>query len=210
MPSSPDRPVHVTKLRGRRATDRLDPTSSYLNNQLLIAMPTLQDPNFAQTVTLVCEHSDRGALGIILNRPLSMTLAEVLEQLSLPTTANGARTATVLRGGPVQTDRGFVLHRPLKDFDSTLHVSDTLHVTTSRDVLAALAKGEGPEQAVVALGYAGWEAGQLEEEIRQNAWLNVPVDDRLVFDLPFEDRWHAAGRLLGIELSRLAPTAGRA
>ena len=116
----------------------------------------------------------------------------------------------MLRGGPVQTDRGFVLHRPLRDFESTLRISDTLHVTTSRDVLIAMSAGEGPSQAVVALGYAGWEAGQLEAEIRENAWLTTPVDDRLVFDIPFAERWHAAARLLGIELSRLAPTAGRA
>jgi putative transcriptional regulator len=183
---------------------------SYLGNQLLVAMPTLQDANFAQTVTLLCEHSERGALGIVLNRPLKMTLVEVLEHLNLPSALSGNTSQIVLRGGPVQTDRGFVLHRPMRDFESTLHISDTLHVTTSRDVLVALAAGEGPKEAVVALGYAGWEAGQLEAEIRQNAWLTAPVDDRLVFEVPHAERWHAAAALLGIELSRLAPTAGRA
>ncbi len=183
---------------------------SYLGNQLLVAMPTLQDANFAQTVTLLCEHSERGALGIVLNRPLKMTLIEVLEHLNLPSDLPGSTSQIVLRGGPVQTDRGFVLHRPMHDFESTLHISDTLHVTTSRDVLVALAAGNGPKEAVVALGYAGWEAGQLEEEIRQNAWLTAPVDDRLVFEVPHAERWHAAAALLGIELSRLAPTAGRA
>jgi len=183
----------------------------YLNNQLLVAMPSLADPNFSQSVTLICEHTDRGALGIVINRPLDMKMSDVLEQLSLSTDDARLREKPVLRGGPVQRDRGFVLHRPFaRDWDSTLAVSETLHVTTSRDVLAAMARGEGPSQAVVALGYAGWDAGQLEEEVLQNAWLTVPCDDALVFDLPFEQRWHAAARLLGVELSRISPQAGRA
>jgi putative transcriptional regulator len=210
MPQKRQRPVHVTRLRGRRASDKLDPTATYLGNQLLVAMPSLKDSQFAGTVTLLCEHSERGALGIVLNQPLKMNLAELLAHLKLPPSAPGALEQPVLRGGPVQTDRGFVLHRPLRDFESTLRISDTLHVTTSRDVLVAMAAGEGPSQAVVALGYAGWEAGQLEAEIRENAWLTAPVDDRLVFDIPFAERWQAAAGLLGIELSRLAPTAGRA
>lgn len=184
---------------------------SYLANQLLIAMPSLADPNFAQTVTLVCEHSERGALGIVLNRPLNMTLGEVFDQLSLPPGAAALRSLPVLRGGPVQPDRGFVLHRPgERSWDSTLEVSGQLHVTTSRDVLEAMAGGEGPGQVAMALGYAGWEAGQLDEEVRQNAWLTAPCDERLVFDLPFEQRWSAAAKLLGVDLSRLSHVAGRA
>lgn len=184
---------------------------AYLNNQLLVAMPSLADPNFSQSVTLVCEHTDRGALGIVINRPLEMKMSEVLEQLALTSDDLRLRDMPVLRGGPVQNDRGFVLHRPcLQDWDSTLPVSDTLHVTTSRDVLAAMARGKGPAQAVVALGYAGWDAGQLEEEMLQNAWLTVPCDESLIFDLPFEQRWHAAARLLGVELSRISLQAGRA
>ena len=184
---------------------------AYLNNQLLVAMPTLADPNFSQSVTLICEHTDRGALGIVINRPLEMKMSEVLEQLALTTEDPGLRAMPVLRGGPVQLDRGFVLHRPCpRDWDSTLPVSDALHVTTSRDVLAAMARGEGPAQAVVALGYAGWDAGQLEVEVLQNAWLTVPCDESLIFDLPFEQRWHAAARLVGVELSRISHQAGRA
>jgi putative transcriptional regulator len=184
---------------------------AYLNNQLLVAMPSLADPNFSQSVTLVCEHTDRGALGIMINRPLEMKMSEVLEQLALTSDDLRLRDMPVLRGGPVQNDRGFVLHRPCpQGWDSTLPVSDTLHVTTSRDVLAAMARGEGPAQAVVALGYAGWDAGQLEEEVLQNAWLTVPCDESLIFDLPFEQRWHAAARLLGVELSRISLQAGRA
>jgi putative transcriptional regulator len=116
----------------------------------------------------------------------------------------------VLRGGPMQTDRGFVVHRAFGQWDSTLEVSDTIHVTTSRDILAAMARGEGPSQAVVALGYAGWDGGQLEDEIRANAWLSAPADSHLIFDMPFESRWQAAGRLLGIELSLISPISGNA
>jgi putative transcriptional regulator len=184
---------------------------SYLNNQLLVAMPALADPNFSHSVTLVCEHNERGALGIVINRPLEMKMSEVLEQLALATENAKLRDMPVLAGGPVQRDRGFVLHRPgPQAWESTMPVSDTLHVTTSRDVLAAMAQGTGPKQAVMALGYAGWEAGQLDEEVLQNAWLTVPCDDALIFELPYEQRWHAAARLLGVELSRISTQAGRA
>jgi putative transcriptional regulator len=186
-------------------------TGEYLGNQLLVAMPSLADPNFSHSVTLICEHNERGALGLVINRPLEMRMSEVLDQLSLPTEDARLRGMPVLAGGPVQRDRGFVLHRPgPQRWESTMQVSDTLHVTTSRDVLAAMAKGEGPGQAAIALGYAGWEAGQLDEELLQNAWLTVPCDDALIFELPFEQRWHAAARLLGVELSRISTQAGRA
>ena len=183
----------------------------WLTNQLLVAMPSLADPNFSHSVTLVCEHSDRGALGIVVNRPLEMKMSEVLEQLSLASDDTRLLGMPVLGGGPVQKDRGFVLHRPgSQAFESTMPVSDTLHVTTSRDVLASMARGDGPSPAVIALGYAGWEAGQLEEEVLQNAWLTVPCDDALIFELPYEQRWHASARLLGVELSRISTQAGRA
>lgn len=138
-------------------------TAPFLNNQFLIAMPGLDDPNFAQTVTLVCEHSARGALGIIINRPLTMDLGEVFEQLGLDASQSHVSRQNVLFGGPVQQDRGFVLHSASAGFESTLPVSDKLHLTTSRDILEALAGGLGPERAIIALGYAGWEAGQLED-----------------------------------------------
>ncbi|MGB5102150.1 MAG: YqgE/AlgH family protein [Steroidobacteraceae bacterium] len=184
--------------------------ATYLTNQFLIAMPGMEDPNFAQTVTLVCEHSPRGALGIVVNKPLSMTLAEVFAQLGLDASQSSVAQDPVLHGGPVQTDRGFVLHSPDKEFDSTLAVSERLHLTTSRDVLDALASGEGPEKVLVALGYAGWDAGQLEEEMARNAWLTVPVDERLLFDVAIEDRWQAAARLLGVNLMTLSSDAGHA
>jgi putative transcriptional regulator len=182
----------------------------YLTNQLLIAMPSMGDPNFAQTVALVCDHSSQGALGLILNKPLPMRMAEVFEQLEISIDDGPLSGRKVLRGGPMQTDRGFVVHPAWGEWDSTLKVSDTLHVTTSRDILAAMARGEGPGDAVVALGYAGWDGGQLEEEIRANAWLSAPVDSAIIFELPFESRWHAAGRLLGVELDRISTLYGNA
>src|ERR1019366_2282276 len=184
--------------------------SGYLTNQLLIAMPAMDDPNFAQTVAMVCEHSAQGALGLILNKPLPMRMGEIFEQLEIAIKEGPLSERQVLRGGPMQPDRGFVVHRAGGEWDSTMKVSDTIHVTASRDILAAMARGQGPEEAVVALGYAGWGGGQLEEEIRANAWLSVPVESGIIFHLPFEYRWHAAGRLLGVELSRISPISGNA
>jgi putative transcriptional regulator len=184
--------------------------SGYLTNQLLIAMPAMNDPNFSQSVALICDHSSKGALGLIVNKPLPMRMGEIFEQLEIEISPSPLRERPVLRGGPMQTDRGFVVHRAGGDWDSTLKVSDLIHVTTSRDILAAMARGEGPGEAVVALGYTGWDGGQLEDEIRANVWLNAPVDPGLIFDLPFESRWEAAGRLLGVELARISPISGNA
>ena len=184
--------------------------SGYLTNQLLIAMPYMGDPNFSQSVVLVCDHSSRGALALILNKPLPMRMGEIFDQLEIKLGKGALWERQVLRGGPMQTDRGFVVHRAFGKWDSTLIVSDSLHVTTSRDILAAMARGEGPDEAMVALGYAGWDGGQLEEEIRANVWLSAPVDPGLIFELPFESRWQAAGRLLGVELSRVSPIGGNA
>jgi putative transcriptional regulator len=181
-----------------------------LTNHLLIAMPSLSDPNFSQTVALICEHTEKGALGIVLNKPLNMRLSDVLSQMKLEPQTEYIGAQPVLRGGPVHTDRGFVLHRPGGKWDHTHKVSDTIQVTTSRDVLAAMARGEGPSDAFIALGYANWDSGQLEREMRENAWLTLPVDARLVFDLPFEDRWAGAWRLLGIQPERMSPVAGHA
>lgn len=184
--------------------------ADYLTNQFLIAMPGMDDPNFAQTVTLVCEHSDRGALGIVINKTLPMTLGEVFEQLGLDGSRSKVAAQPVLRGGPVQTERGFVLHSPGGQWESSLPFSERMHLTTSRDILDALAAGEGPESAVIALGYAGWDAGQLEEEMARNAWLTVDADERLLFATPVEQRWHAAARLLGVDLLTLSSDAGHA
>ena len=184
--------------------------TSSLANQLLIAMPSLGDSHFSQTVALVCEHSDRGALGIVLNKPLGMKLGDVMAQMKLETADIGITEQPVLRGGPVHTDRGFVLHRPGGEWDSTHRISDHIQVTTSRDVLAAIARGTGPQDAFVALGYAGWTAGQLEEEMKSNSWLSTPADSRIIFDTPVELRWQAAARLIGVDLSLLSGDAGHA
>ncbi|HEY3785554.1 MAG TPA: YqgE/AlgH family protein [Steroidobacteraceae bacterium] len=190
--------------------DRSEGPVSSLTNQLLIAMPSLLDPNFSQTVALICEHTDKGALGIVLNKPLPMRLSDVLTQMKLEPSTEAIAAQAVLRGGPVQSDRGFVLHRPGGQWDHTIKVSDNIQVTTSRDILAAMARGEGPLDAFIALGYAGWESGQLEREMRENAWLSMPVDARVVFELPFEERWLGAWRLMGIDVDRLSLVAGHA
>jgi putative transcriptional regulator len=185
-------------------------TPHYLSNQLLIAMPTLADSHFAQTVTLICKHNAEGALGIIINRPMQMRLAEVLEQLDLSAQDQLIREQTILRGGPVQTERGFVIHRAGPLWNATMVVSDQIHVTTSRDVLEAIVEGRGPTPLTMALGYAGWDAGQLEAEMAQNAWLTVPLEEHILFDTPFEQRWHAAAQLLGVNLNTLSTLAGHA
>ena len=182
----------------------------YLTNQFLIAMPAMTDTNFAQTVTYIWEHNADGALGIIINRPLQMKLADVFEQLKLTTASDDIGQQSVLQGGPVQTDRGFVLHQIGGTWEHTRQVSSRIQVTTSPDILRAMAQGTGPDTAIVALGYAGWSAGQLEAELAQNAWLTVPADERILFDTPYEERWHAAARLIGVDLSMLSSTAGHA
>jgi putative transcriptional regulator len=182
----------------------------YLTNQFLIAMPALTEGTFAQTVTYICEHNEAGALGLVINRPMKMTLAEVFEQLNMPQPPQALAHQQVLQGGPVQTDRGFVVHSAGKQWDATLSVSERIHVTTSRDILEALSRGEGPDVAFIALGYAGWDAGQLEAEVANNAWLTAPFDERLLFETPFDQRWHAAARLLGVDLATISSQSGRA
>ena len=182
-----------------------------MTNHFLIAMPGLQDPNFARTVTYVCEHTDQGAMGIVINRPLDVTLGELLTQLDIPTLHAGVRETPVYQGGPVQTDRGFVIHTAGPVFDSTLTVTPDISVTTSRDVLEAIASGEGPEQTLIALGYAGWGGGQLEQEMSANAWLNGPASNDILFRLPPSARWMAAAQLLGVvDLNLLSGEVGHA
>ncbi len=184
---------------------------TYLTNQFLIAMPSLADPNFSRTVTYVCSHDDSGALGIIINRPLELTLGELLEhiQLALPR-APTLRDRAVFSGGPVQPQQGFVLHSPLGAWDSTLQVSAELGLTTSSDILQALEEDAAPERLLVALGYAGWGPGQLEQEMVDNAWLSGPADPEILFDTPVAERWSAAAALLGVDLRLLTGDAGHA
>jgi len=181
-----------------------------LTHHFLIAMPGMADPNFAHTLTFVCEHSPEGALGVVVNRPIDMTLAALFEQIDVPGPSPSLRDAPVMFGGPVQGDRGFVLHRPLGNWQSTLAVSDDIGLTTSKDILEAVARGEGPQRMLVTLGYAGWSAGQLERELAANAWLTVAADPDVVFDTPVEARLPAAMRLLGIDPSMLSEDAGHA
>ncbi len=181
-----------------------------LNNQLLIAMPGMPDPNFNSTVTLICEHNNDGALGIVINRPLDLQLGGLFKQLSLDEADSIVAKNPVLSGGPVARERGFVLHNPGPDFESSMSVSDNIQLTLSRDVLDALAAGNGPDKTLVALGYAGWEPGQLEAEMLANTWLNVPASPEIVFDTPFAERWSHAADSLGIDISRISPDAGHA
>jgi putative transcriptional regulator len=181
-----------------------------LTHHFLIAMPSMVDPNFAHTLTFVCEHNPDGALGLVVNRPIDMTLSTLFEQIEVPLGDDRLREAQVMFGGPVQVDRGFVLHKPLGNWQSTLAISDDLGLTTSKDILEAVGRGEGPEQMLVSLGYAGWSAGQLEQELAANAWLTVEADTGVLFGTPAEERLPAAMRLLGIDFSQLSDGAGHA
>jgi putative transcriptional regulator len=184
--------------------------TDFLGNHFLIAMPKLADPNFFHTVTYLCEHNPEGALGIVINRPLQLTLREILQHMDLEPVTEAIGDQPIYLGGPVQQERGFVLHRPLGDWEATLPVSEEIGVTSSRDILTAIAAGQGPEQCLIALGYAGWGAGQLEQELAANAWLSGPADQRIVFDLPHEQRWEAAAARLGVDLNLLSGEAGHA
>lgn len=179
-----------------------------LTHQFLIAMPALADPNFHRTVTYICHHDNEGAMGIVINRPLELNLGEVLGHMNIDCTDPGVETLPVLQGGPVQTERGFVIHTPTGSWESVLCVGDDIGVATSRDILAAIAQGEGPPRAIVALGYAGWGAGQLEREVTENAWLSAPAASDIIFDRPYGDRWTCAAELLGVDLDRMSGEAG--
>jgi putative transcriptional regulator len=184
--------------------------SGYLESQMLVAMPGMLDPNFARSVTVLCQHSEEGAIGITINRLSRFTLGEILQQLDIPCQDPGILEVAVLEGGPVNADRGFVLHSPLEGFESSLEITPEVMVTTSRDILAAIAEGKGPRRFVVALGYAGWGDGQLESEMRENAWLSVPIDSAIVFDLPLQERWKKAVSNLGVDIEHLHEVGGHA
>jgi len=185
--------------------------ASYLNNHFLIAMPALEDPNFFHSVTYICEHNEQGAMGIVINQPLDISLSDVLSHMQISVNENEGLGATpVYLGGPVQTERGFVLHEPLGHWDSMLEITDSMGVTTSRDILQALNEGNGPSRSLVALGYAGWGEGQLEHELVENAWLTCPADSAIIFDTPIENRWTAAAASLGIDINTLSDGFGHA
>ena len=181
-----------------------------LTAHFLIAMPQLDDPNFVRSVTYICAHNEDGAMGIVVNRPLDMALGEVLTQMELTASTAAIAARPVYLGGPVHTDRGFVLHRPAQEWNSTITVTTEVAVSTSRDILEAIARGQGPSDALVALGYAGWGAGQLESEMAQNAWLSGPAHLDIVFKTPVELRWQRAAALLGIDLDSISHDVGHA
>lgn len=181
-----------------------------LTDHFLIAMPSLADPNFQQTVTYICAHNEEGAMGIVVNRPLDLTLGEVFVQMDLQPANDIIDKTLVYQGGPVQTDRGFILHTPERHWDSSIQISASISVTTSRDILEAIAQDDGPQCTLVALGYAGWAAGQLEQEIADNAWLNGPADSGIIFTTPYEQRWQSAARLLGVDIQTLSSDIGHA
>lgn len=181
-----------------------------LTHHFLIAMPAMVDPNFARTLTYICEHNEQGALGIVVNRPLDMTLETLFERIDIPLEARRFAALPVMFGGPVQTDRGFVLHRPVGKWQATLPVKDELGLTSSRDILQSVGSAGEPEEFIVSLGYAGWAAGQLEHELAQNAWLTVAADTSIIFGMPPEERLPAAMQLLGFDLANLSDVAGHA
>lgn len=181
-----------------------------LKNQLLIAMPTLNDPNFNHSVTYVCEHNEEGAMGITINRPLDVTLGEIFDHMKIACSNPMIRGRPVFMGGPIALERGFVLHTPHGGWESTLEVTDEIGLTTSKDILQAMADGAGPARAVIALGYSGWSEGQLEQELAENAWLTVEATKELIFDYPVEERWVAAARSLGVDMNLLSGEAGHA
>jgi len=184
---------------------------SSFKNQLLIAMPNLKDPNFFHGVTFVCQHNSEGALGLVINHPTPMILGDILAQMDIAVEDKKIAGLPIFAGGPVQQERGFVLHQTSEElWESTIVVSDTLSLTTSRDILIAIAQGKGPEKFLVALGYAGWGVEQLETEMKSNSWLSTAYDESVVFDTPISKRWKVAAANMGLDINLLSNQVGHA
>ena len=184
-----------------------------LTNHFLIAMPSLEDPYFSRALIYIAEHNENGALGLIVNRPLEVNLATLLGRVAVPVRPENVAALNahpVFFGGPVLPDRGFVLHRPLGKWQSTLAISPEIGLTSSRDVLHSFVNDGQPGEVLVTLGYSGWGPGQIEQELAQNSWLSVPASAHILFDLPFEERLSSAMQILGIDFARLAGVAGHA
>ena len=189
-----------------KSTDRIN-----LTNQFLIAMPNMADPTFSGTVVYLCDHSERGALGLVINRPTDIDLKSLFDRIDLSLEIEPLQNLPVYFGGPVQTERGFVLHEHGDyHYTSSMTVPGGLEMTTSKDVLEAVAHGTGPSRFLLTLGHAGWGAGQLEDEISRNGWLTVQAEPDVVFDTPADQRLEAALSLLGVSLSMLSGEAGHA
>jgi putative transcriptional regulator len=186
-----------------------------LTGQFLIAMPAMQDPYFSKTVTLICAHNEDGAMGVVINRPLDITVDHLFEQIQLPCDYANIIEKPVFYGGPVQTERGFVLHAPHGEYNATVAINEAVALTTSKDILESLAQNQGPSKVMIALGYAGWTAGQLEDEVSQNAWLSFQPNslkgfNDLVFDLPFNEKLETAMSMIGVNYASLSEVAGHA
>jgi putative transcriptional regulator len=173
-------------------------------------MPGLMDENFNQAVTYICEHDENGTFGIIINRESEVTMDDVMQQMNIPYDTDKNNKTSVFTGGPVQANRGFILHRPTGSWDSSLIINDSVALTTSRDILEAIANNTGPDDSIIALGYAGWGPGQLEQEMAANTWLSCPADQQIIFDTPVGERWQAAARLIGVDLQLMSNDAGHA
>jgi putative transcriptional regulator len=180
-----------------------------LRNHLLIAMPGMDDSRFANTVTLICDHTPEGAMGLVVNQPLSLDLDDLLEQMGFDLNPE-RRHYPLLSGGPVQPERGFVLHRRGSSWQHTVDLDNDVALTASRDILESMSTGLGPPEGLVLLGYAGWDAGQLERELADNAWLTVPSSPAILFDTPFDQRVRAAAFQLGIDINLLSHQVGHA
>ena len=181
-----------------------------LTGHFLIAMPSLNDGFFNQAVTYICEHDASGSFGIIINQQTGITLKQIAKEMNISCDSNDNTHQSVFTGGPVDQGRGFILHRPPGNWQSTLKVNENVALTTSKDILQAIANNEGPEDNIIALGYAGWAAGQLDDEIARNTWLSCPADEQIIFKTPIEQRWKAAASLIGVDLSLLSNDAGHA
>lgn len=174
-------------------------------------MPDMEDTRFSEAVTYIVKHDDEGAVGLVINKPLELSLMQLLEEIRLPLLKPLTNPETpVLFGGPVSSEAGFVLHKDIGAWNSSLEVEGGLCVTSSRDILDAISQGKGPKEYLVVLGYAGWSPGQLEKEMADNAWLTCPADENLLFKLPYEVRWHAAAQKIGVNLSLLSDQVGHA
>jgi putative transcriptional regulator len=184
-----------------------------LTNHFIIAMPAMLDENFDRTVTYICEHDENGSFGLTINRPTEITLEDIFYQMGLNTFSSKKESfpsPDIYLGGPMQQNRGFILHSPSGNWSSTLKINDNIALTSSRDILEAISNEEGPEQSFIAVGYAGWGPGQLEYEITANAWLSCPADEQILFNTPHDQRWQGAAKLLGVDLGLMSSDSGHA
>lgn len=180
----------------------------YLTNNFLIAMPGMEGDDFSKSVTFLCQHDEDGALGLLVNKPHTMTMGDIFKQLAVTPVSPEVSKIPLFIGGPVQPERGFVLHSPVGNWDSTMQINEELALTSSKDILEAIAQDKGPKKWLVALGYAGWAAGQLEEEIQRNSWLHDVAETDIIFDEPLALRWELAAHRIGVDISLMSTEAG--